>query len=80
MILFVKIIAKTVRKVINWIINPENWKKKKTWVFALVFLKATLMFLNEYGLNPLKKSLSGDHVFLTGAGSGIGRLMAIRLG
>jgi all-trans-retinol dehydrogenase (NAD+) len=49
-------------------------------VFALIFLKAAYTFLNEYGLNPLKKSLEGDHVFLTGAGSGIGRLMAIRFG
>lgn len=36
--------------------------------------------MNEYGWNPLKKNLSGYHVFLTGAGSGIGRLMAIKLG
>ena len=75
-----KVIAKHLGKVIDWIINPENWKKKKTWVFALIFLKAAAVFLNEYGLNPLKKSLVGDHVFLTGAGSGIGRLMAIKLG
>lgn len=36
--------------------------------------------MNEYGMNPFKKSLKGDHVFLTGAGSGIGRLLAVRLG
>ena len=36
--------------------------------------------MNEFGRNPFKKSLKSDHVFLTGAGSGIGRLMAIRLG
>ena len=36
--------------------------------------------MNEYGMNPLKKQLKNDHVFLTGAGGGIGRLMAIRLG
>ena len=36
--------------------------------------------MNEYGRNPFKKSLTGNHVFLTGAGSGIGRLMAIRFG
>ena len=28
----------------------------------------------------MKKKLEGDHVFLTGAGSGIGRLMAVRFG
>jgi all-trans-retinol dehydrogenase (NAD+) len=36
--------------------------------------------MNEFGQNPFKKSLAKDHVFLTGAGGGIGRLMAIRLG
>lgn len=36
--------------------------------------------MNEYGHNPFKKSLKTDHVFLTGAGGGIGRLMAINLG
>lgn len=68
------------RKIVDWIINPNNWKKKRTWVLAIVFLKAIGTFMNEYGLNPFKKSLDGDHVFLTGAGSGIGRLMAIQFG
>ena len=36
--------------------------------------------MNEYGKNPFKKSLAKDHVFLTGAGGGIGRLMAIEFG
>jgi NAD(P)-dependent dehydrogenase (short-subunit alcohol dehydrogenase family) len=36
--------------------------------------------MNEYGLNPFKKNLQGEHVFLTGAGSGIGQSMAIKLG
>ena len=74
------LLIRAFQKVVDWVINPENWKKKKTWIFALIFLKAAYTFLNEYGLNPLKKSLNGDHVFLTGAGSGIGRLMAIRFG
>lgn len=36
--------------------------------------------MNERGWNPFKKNLKNDHVFLTGAGGGIGRLMALRLG
>ena len=36
------------------------------------------IFLKHKGLLP-KKSLRGEHVFLTGAGSGLGRLMAIEL-
>ena len=43
-------------------------------------LRLLYVFMNEYGLNPFKKNLQGDHVFLTGAGAGIGRLMAIKLG
>lgn len=31
-------------------------------------------------MNPFKKNLKGDHVFLTGAGSGIGQGMAVKLG
>lgn len=54
--------------------------KKRTWVGAFVLLRAAYIAMNEYGNNPFKKSLAKDHVFLTGAGSGIGRLMAIRLG
>ena len=60
--------------------NPDTWKQKKVWILAAVFLRCAYVFMNEYGLNPFKKSLEGDHVFLTGAGGGIGRLMALRFG
>lgn len=66
--------------VVEWIKEPENWKLKRTWIGALVFIRAAYVLMNEYGRNPFKKSLAGNHVFLTGAGSGIGRLMAIRFG
>ena len=66
--------------VVEWMKQPENWKLKRTWIGALVFIRAAYVLMNEYGRNPFKKSLSGNHVFLTGAGSGIGRLMAIRFG
>jgi len=68
------------KRCIDWIINPKNWKKKKTWVLTLIFIKAAFVFLREHGFSLFKKSLAKDHVFLTGAGSGIGRLMAISLG
>lgn len=60
--------------------QPENWMKKRTWIGAFILLRAAYVTMNEYGKNPFKKSLSKDHVFLTGAGGGIGRLMAIRFG
>lgn len=65
---------------LQWLMNPQNWKRKRTWIGAFILLRAAYVAMNEYGKNPFKKSLNGDHVFLTGAGSGIGRLMAIRLG
>ena len=64
----------------DWIKQPGNWKLKRTWIGALIFLRAAYVLMNEYGKNPFKKKLQGEHVFLTGAGSGIGRLMAIKLG
>lgn len=73
MLNFCKIAAK-------WLMDPLNWHRKRTWVAILILLRAAYIFMNEYGMNPFKKSLKDDHVFLTGAGSGIGRLMAFRLG
>jgi len=37
-----------------------------------------VVFLREKGWLP-KRSVRGKHVYLTGAGSGLGRLMALRL-
>jgi all-trans-retinol dehydrogenase (NAD+) len=74
------LLAKFMKKVMDIVINPDTWKKKKSWIFALIFFRCAYVFMNEYGMNPIKKSLKGDHVFLTGAGSGIGQGMAIKLG
>jgi all-trans-retinol dehydrogenase (NAD+) len=76
----VMVVLKMIQKAWEIIINPNTWTKKRSWVWALVFLRCAYLFMNEYGLNPLKKSIKGDHVFLTGAGSGIGQGMAIKLG
>lgn len=73
-------LLKVSKMLIHWLMQPVNWMKKRTWVGAFVLLRAAYIAMNEYGRNPFKKSLAKDHVFLTGAGSGIGRLMAIRLG
>ena len=42
-------------------------------------MRCAYVFLKEWGFLG-KKKLDGDHVFLTGAGNGIGRMMAIRFG
>lgn len=63
-----------------WLMQPKNWLKTRTWIGAFILLRAAYVTMNEYGKNPFKKALGKDHVFLTGAGSGLGRLMAIRLG
>ena len=76
----VRAILKMAAFLIQWIKRPSNWQLKRTWIGALVFLRAAYVLMNEYGRNPFKKSLAGNHVFLSGAGSGIGRLMAVRFG
>ena len=68
-------------RLLKYLSNGKNWKKSpKLWIGALIFLWCLSKFLHEYGLTLFKKDLSKDHIFLTGAGSGIGRLMARRFG
>ena len=60
------------------------WKKdmglKSKWnlFMIFVFLYSLYAVLKKYGL-WFKKSIQGKHVFLTGVGSGLGRLVSIRL-
>ena len=67
-----------VRMVLNLL--KKNVRTKKFWILSAVAARAAYVAVNEYGLNPFKKSLAGEHVFLTGAGRGCGRLIAIKLG
>lgn len=73
-------LLKIVKFLLAWVAKPENWLMKRTWIGALILLRCAYLAMNEYGRNPFKKALNKDHVFLTGAGGGIGRLMAVRLG
>lgn len=64
-------------QVIKFVTNLDNWKNNpKLWIGAYIFLRFLYQFLREYGLTLFKKDLSKEHIFLTGAGNGIGRLMA----
>lgn len=66
---------------LKYVADGKNWRSSpKLWIAALIGLRLLLVFLREYGLTLFKKNLSKDHVFLTGAGSGLGRLMSQKLG
>ena len=77
-------------KILDWIklilihIRMLVWKKgrglksKYNLFMIFVFLYSLYAVLKKWGL-WFKKSITGKHVFLTGAGSGLGRLVAIRL-
>ena len=77
---FVAKLKSLLLKLVAYLTNIKNWQKSpKLWIWAFIFLRAAYVFLKEYGWLG-KKNLKGDHVFLTGAGNGIGRMMAIRFG
>ena len=70
-----------VMRLIKFLSDGNNWRTKpKLWIGTIIFLRILFVFCREYGLTLGKKSMRGEHVFLTGAGSGIGRLMAQKLG
>jgi hypothetical protein len=70
-------------QIIYYYVKSKIWKsgdlKSKRNIFLIfVFLYSAWAFLKENGL-WFKKSIKGKHIFLTGAGQGLGRLLAIRL-
>ena len=67
-------------RVVGYFLNKENWKKPQFWIYTALGLRAVTVLAREYGYSPFKKSLEGEHVFLTGAGGGLGRLLAVKLG
>lgn len=71
---------KMVKQFVGLMLSAKTWKMKRTWIAALIILRGLYVAMNNTGMNPFKKSLKGDHVFLTGAGGGLGRGMAIKLG
>jgi all-trans-retinol dehydrogenase (NAD+) len=56
-----------------------GFKSKRNILFFLLVAWGYYVFLKERGALPFKRKLAGKHVYLTGAGSGLGRLMAIKM-
>ena len=76
----ISFIKRLVMRLFTYFTSRKNWTKPGFWIGIIFMLRCLQAFTREYGLTLFKKQISGQHVFLTGAGSGIGRLMAIRLG
>lgn len=53
-------------------INNGGWTSKRNIGYIVLLMYAVYSFMKIKGLLP-KKNLKGKHVFLTGAGSGLGR-------
>ena len=51
---------------------------KKTYYF-MALLWAYYTWLREHNNLPFQEDLKGKHIYLTGAGSGLGRLLALKL-
>ena len=54
-----------------------GWSSKRNILAIILILWAFYTWMRERGFLP-KKSVRGKHVFITGAGSGLGRLLALR--
>jgi all-trans-retinol dehydrogenase (NAD+) len=54
-----------------------GWSSKKNIAYIVLFLYTFYTFIKEQGWLP-KKSVRGKHIFITGAGSGLGRTMATK--
>jgi hypothetical protein len=76
----ISFLKRLVVRLFSYFTTRKNWTKPGFWIGIFFLLRCLQAFTREYGLTLFKKQISGQHVFLTGAGSGIGRLMAIRLG
>ena len=53
-----------------------GWTSKRNLGYILLLMYAVYTYMKVNGHLP-KKSLKGKHVFLTGAGSGLGRQLSI---
>ena len=76
-----------IKAYIQYILYPQLKKKirkmtkkqiTKLGFYLLLLIWGFYAYLKNKGLLK-KKSIKGQHIFITGAGSGIGRQMAIRL-
>ena len=56
-----------------------GFKSPKNYAMIIMFMWMLYTVTKERGWLPFKKDVRGKHIFLTGAASGIGRLMAIKL-
>jgi len=73
-------LKKVLLKLVKYFTTLDNWKKSpKIWIIAIFALTFLYSVLKTRGW-LWKKDIKGEHVFLTGAGSGLGRYLALALG
>ena len=56
-------------------VKNGGWSSKKNIAYIFFFTWGLYTFIKEQGWLP-KKSVRGKHIFITGAGSGLGRMMS----
>ena len=69
---FIKMFIKRLYEIFK---EHGGWSSKRNYMWILLILYAFYSLCKTKGYLP-KKSLKGKHVFITGAGSGLGRLLS----
>ena len=75
-----RMFLRATKLLLNAVITFGEKRGPKFWITAAIAARLAYSAANEHGMNPFKKDIKSDHVFLTGASGNVGKELALRLG